>query len=129
MGIPWNERYFRPKAFEADGRLYAWLGVTWFKRRLMGLVQADPARPHGNAYFLGGRSLDHVRTFERRSRRSEVFHLIWLVVALLFLALSALSSGLSAAGAVVFAANFHCFLLQRYNRARVYRLLGRRTRG
>ena len=26
---------------------------------------------------------------------------------------------------VVFAANFHCFLLQRYNRARVYRVLER----
>jgi hypothetical protein len=32
-------------------------------------------------------------------------------------------------GAVVFAANFHCFLLQRYNRIRVYRVLNRGADG
>ena len=91
----------------------------------MGAVRVDPDRPTANAYVLGGRSLQAVRTFERKSRRSELVHLGGLVMALIFLALAAVAGGLFVAGAIVFAANFHCFLLQRYNRIRVYRVLER----
>jgi hypothetical protein len=119
------ERYFRPKAFERDGRLYAWLGVVRFKRVLTRLVTVDPDRPVTNGYALGGRSLADVRTFERISRRSEVIHLLGLALGVLFLCFTAVWGGLLVAGLLVLAANFHCFLLQRYNRARVYRLFER----
>ena len=122
------ERYFRPKAVELDGSLYAWLGVVRFKRILTSLVRVDPDRPVTNGYALGGRSLEDVRTFERISRRSEVIHLLGLILAVLFLGSSAVWGGLLVAGLLVFAANFHCFLLQRYNRARVYRVLARARR-
>ncbi len=120
-----SERYFRPKAAELDGRLYAWLGVVRFKRLLMSLVRVEPGRGTTNGYVLGGRSLDDVRTFERRSRRSEVIHGLGLAVSVVFLVLGAVVRGLLVAGVVVFAVNFHCFLLQRYNRVRVYRVLNR----
>ncbi len=124
-----TERYFRPKPFELDGRLYTWLGVALFKRLLMGAVRVDPAKPTANAYVLGGRSLDDVRRFERKSRRSELVHLGGLVMALIFLTFAAVVGGLFVAGAIVFVANFHCFLLQRYNRVRMYRVLDRGRAG
>lgn len=123
-----SERYFRPKAFELGGRVYEWLGVLPFKRALMGL--SGPAKPTANAYVLGGRSLDDVRDFERRSRRSEAIHGIGVLCGLLMLALGLASTCWSVAipGGVVLAANFHCFMLQRYNRIRIYRLFDRQPR-
>ncbi len=119
------ERYFRPKAIEIDGRLYRWLGVTLFKRMLMALVRPAPGQRRTNGYALGGFSLDEVRKHERLARRNEVVHLLGLVLATVFFTLTAIWGGLLVAGLVLVAANFHCFLLQRYNRARIYRILGR----
>ncbi len=119
------ERYFRPKSFEMDGRLYWWLGVLLFKRLLMHVAWVVPSRPATSACVLGGRSLDDVRQFEQRSRRSEIIHLIPLAMALAALSLSTFSGLLSVAGMLVLSTNLHCFLLQRYNRVRVYRILRR----
>ena len=124
---PLSERYFRPKAIEIDGRIFEWLGVVRFKRLLMGLLTVDAGRRRESAYVLSGRSLDDVRAFERRSRRSEVVHGLWLVVAVVFLVFGLWVRSLFVAGLVVLAANLHCFLLQRYNRVRVYRVLNRRA--
>ncbi len=117
-----SERYFRPKTIEFDGKPYEWLGVVQFKRMLMRFISVDPPRWAMNFYVLGGRSLEDVRVFEKRSRLSEVIHL-----PALFCALAAAWQGSWVLGTVVFAANFHCFLLQRYNRIRVYRVLNRRA--
>ncbi len=119
-----SEHYFRPKTIEFDGKPYEWLGVVQFKRLLMRFIPDDPARWAMNFYVLGGRSLEDVRMFEKRSRRSEVIHLL----ALLF-AIAAVWRGSWVPGTIVFATNFHCFLLQRYNRIRVYRVLNRRADG
>ncbi len=117
-----SERYFRPKAVEFDGKPYEWLGVVRFKRLLMRFASA--AQWTTSFYFLGGRSLEDVRVFEKRSRRSEVIHLVALLAALV-----GAGRGSWMLAAVVFAANFHCFILQRYNRIRVYRVLSRRLDG
>jgi hypothetical protein len=77
-----------------------------------------------NFYVLGGRALEDLRRFEKRSRRSEVIHGIVLLAALV-----ALGRGSWVPGIIVFATNFHCFLLQRYHRIRVYRVLNRRADG
>lgn len=121
------ELYFRPKAIELDGRLYEWLGVVWFKRRLMSVVSVDPSRPVENAYVLTGRNRESLLAFERRTRRSELIHLSGLALSILLLALGAWlgAMAIGVAGTVVFAANFHCFILQRYNRIRLYRVIDR----
>ncbi len=103
---------------------HEWLGVVQFKRLLMRFISVDPPRWAMNFYVLGGRSLEDVRVFEKRSRRSEVFHLPALLAALV-----AAGRGSWVLGGIVFAATFHCFLLQRYNRIRVYRVLNRRAHG
>ncbi len=118
------ERYFRPKAAELDGRLYEWLGVVRFKRVLMSVVRVDPGRRTTNGYVLGGRSLEDVRAFEKHTRRSEVIHLLGLAMGVAFLVVAVWFRGLLVPGLIVFGANFHCFCLQRYNRIRVYRVLG-----
>ena len=92
------ERYFRPKSFEMDGRLHRWLGVLLFKRILMSVVRVGPSRPAPNACVLGGRSLDDVRQFEQKSRRSEIIHLVPLAMALAVLSLSMFSGRWSVAG-------------------------------
>lgn len=124
-----SERYFRPKAIELDGRLYEWLGVLRFKRLLLGLVRPDPARPGESPYFLGGRGPADLRRFEKRTRRNELMHLPGLVLGLLLLGMVAArwNLGMCLAGALLVGGNFHCFILQRYNRIRIDRLL-RRTR-
>lgn len=121
-------------SFELDGRVYESPGVLRFKRYLMGLVSIDASRPSVNAYILAGRSAADVAGFERRARRSEAIHLFGLAVsiALLIGAVSLASWSLALSGAVVFFANFHCYILQRYNRARAWKLLrrmGDRARG
>ena len=123
-----SDLYFRPKAAELDGKLYEWLGVIRFKRFLMSLVRVDPKTPSANAYVLGGKRLEDVLAFERRTRRSELIHLAGLAASTVLLLLAAWLGALAigAAGAIVFAANFHCFILQRYNRIRILRVLDHR---
>ena len=124
MGLA--ERWFRPKKFESDGRLYRWLGVVAFKRLLMRVVRRSPTKPDTvNFHVLGGRSLRHVRESELKSRRSELIHLMGLAMGLLCLGLRAIDERLTIAAIIAFALNFPCFALQRFNRARFYRVLRR----
>ncbi|MCA8956923.1 MAG: hypothetical protein KDC87_12670 [Planctomycetes bacterium] len=122
------ERWFEPKGIELHGRVYEWLGVVRFKRVWMKLFKPDPNNPAGNAYVLGSTSLAAAQAFELRSRRSEMIHFGGLALGIVFLLCAAIAgvSSLAIAGLVVFFANFHCFILQRYNRIRIRRLLRRR---
>jgi Glycosyl-4,4'-diaponeurosporenoate acyltransferase len=120
------ERWFRRKTFETDGRLYRWLGVVAFKRLLMRVVRKSPAKPNTvNSHVLAGRSLRHVGEFEIKSRRSELIHLVGLAMGILCLGLRAIDDRLIIAAIIAFALNFPCFALQRFNRARIYRVLQR----
>ena len=120
--------YFRPRAFELNGKLYEWLGVLWFKRALMRLVRVNPENSTANGYVLGGRSPEHLRAFVKHTLRSELIHLGGLAVSALCLCLGAWSGrAILMAAVTIFAANFHCFLLQRYNRIRILRVLERAT--
>ena len=122
-----SELYFRPKGVEFDGRIYEWLAVVRFKQLLMKLVKADSSTPTPNAYVLGGRGLEKLLAFEGRTRRSEAIHLLGLIFSFVLLALAASRRawGPGVAGIVVFVANFPCFILQRYNRIRLLRVLDR----
>ncbi|MBK8975921.1 MAG: hypothetical protein IPM29_08330 [Planctomycetes bacterium] len=91
----------------------------------MGIVQVDPTRPCDIAYVLGGRSLQHVRAFERRARRSELIHPGGLVIGVVLIGLGAVVGGLTTAGFIVLAMNFRCFGLRRFDRARIHRPMWR----
>jgi hypothetical protein len=121
--------YFRPRGFERSGRLYRWLGVRVFKRELMKYVRVDSAGALSNAYLLTGRRPADIESFELRTRRSEMIHLCGLTFAVAFLALGIVGSRIMfIPAAILFIANFHCFILQRFNRARMLRVLDRATR-
>ena len=110
----------------ASSCLYRWLGVVAFKRLLMRVVRKSPTKPNTvNSHVLGGRSLRHVREFEIKSRRSELIHLVGLAMGMLCLGLRAIDDRLIIAAIIAFALNFPCFALQRFNRARIYRVLQR----
>ncbi len=128
LSMPLNF-YFRPRTCELNGKLYEWLGVLRFKRALMSVVRVNLENVTANGYVLGGRSPEHLRAFEKRTRRSELIHLGGLAVSALCLCLGVWSGrGMFVPAVVIFAANFHCFILQRYNRIRILRVLERASR-
>jgi len=95
----------------------------------MSRVCVDPGRSIANAYVLGGRSSEVLCAFEMHTRRSELIHLAGLAVSALCLCLGVWTGrGMLVPAVVLFAANFHCFALQRYNRIRILRVLERASR-
>jgi len=112
----------RLRAFERDGRVYErWLRIKAWKDAL----------PEAGSLFRGGFSkrgvVGHDRAylerFARETRRAERTH--WAILALspVFFAWNPwwLATAMAGYGVV---ANVPCLLVQRYNRARLERLLG-----
>ncbi|MBV8982092.1 MAG: hypothetical protein JO086_14410 [Acidimicrobiia bacterium] len=110
----------RPRAFEDDGRLYERTRIRRWKDRL----------PDAGALFSGGvskrhlrgRDADGLRDFAIETRRAELVH--WLVAAttpvFAFWNPPALLAAMAAYGVV---ANLPFIAIQRYNRARIIRVL------
>ena len=116
----------RLRPFEADGR--------WYERRLR--IGAWKRRiPEAGDFFEGGfskatllsRDAAHLERYVAETRRAEVTHWALVASAPLFLlwnppALAAVHLGYAVA------ANGPCIAIQRYNRARLLRVLARRRR-
>ncbi len=116
----------RLRAFESEGR--------WYERRLR--IEAWKRRiPEAGGFFDGGyskrslpsRDTADLERYAAETRRAEVTHWVLVASAPLFVlwnppALAAVQVGYAAA------ANLPCIAIQRYNRARLLRLLGRRRR-
>jgi glycosyl-4,4'-diaponeurosporenoate acyltransferase len=111
----------RPRAFERDGRVYERLGIRRWKGWL----------PELGALFTGGfakrsvsRDKAHVARFVRETRRAELVHWIVMVAA----PVSVLWNppwGVAVMFAYAIVANVPCVVVQRYNRARLRRVLAR----
>lgn len=117
---------FRLRRLEAGGRLYERaLHIRRWKRWL----------PEAGAVFRGGfdkgrlarRDDAHVRTYIGETRRAELGHWLAAVPAPLFFAFNPWYAGLVVVAYAV-AANGPCIASQRYNRARLQRLLAGRAR-
>ena len=111
---------YRLRAFERDGRIYERFGIKRWKDRL----------PEAGALFAGGISKRSVRTRDRgvlerfvvETRRAEWTHWTIMLVTPVFLVWNWWWVGLLML-AYALAANLPCLLVQRYNRARLTRLL------
>ena len=113
----------RLRGVERDGRLYERLGIRRWKDRL----------PEAGALFRGGVSKRHLpgrdpAALSRlvvETRRAEWVHRTLLAAGPLFLLWNPppLAAAMLAYGV---AANLPCLVVQRYNRARLLRVLGRR---
>lgn len=116
--------FTRPRAWERGGRAYARIGITRWKDRV----------PDAGAVFRGGtakrslvrRSDASLARFAAETRRAELVH--WSVAAIAPLFVLWNPPRIFAV-MVVYAvvANVPCVAIQRYNRARILRILERRA--
>jgi Glycosyl-4,4'-diaponeurosporenoate acyltransferase len=118
------ELYFRPKKWEGTGFIYELLGVLIFKKwvvkigRLTGQKSTKP-----NNYYLWQKDKDGIKKYERKTRYNEMMHLIGLLLPILGLIKGVNDNITLAILWFVLLINIHPFLLQRYNRIRIYRIL------
>lgn len=111
---------YRLRAVERGGRLYERLGIKRWKDRL----------PEAGALFTGGFSKRTVRTRDREvlerfvveTRRAEWTHWVIMLITPVFLVWNWWWVELLMV-VYALAANLPCLLVQRYNRARLTRLL------
>lgn len=114
---------FRLRSFEAGGRFYErWLGIKRWKDRL----------PEAGALFRGGLSKRRVGAADRpalerfaaETRRAELTHWLILAASPWFFLWNPWWLGLAMLG-YGFVANVPCLAVQRYNRARLLRMIPR----
>lgn len=113
-----SDAYFAPKQFEKNGTIYKLLGVHIFKRFLP--TFGDYAIRITGVSLLKGYSASELKNYEVLTRIYETIHLVAGILYLVFLPFSLISCS---ANLVI---NFYPIMVQRYNRARVYKILQRR---
>ena len=120
------ELYFKPKTWEGNGRFYELLGVRYFKKFVVKLGRQtgqNSAKP--NNYYLWNRSVEGMKQYERKTRYNEMMHLMGMIIPLIGLMIGENEVGMEIILWVIFAINVHPFLLQRYNRIRLYKAMGK----
>jgi glycosyl-4,4'-diaponeurosporenoate acyltransferase len=118
-----DNRLFRVRRFEAGGRFY---------ERVMRIKQWKDLLPDAGALFQGGvskqdlvgRDREHLERFAVETRRAELTHWLILAAAPWFLLWNPWWLGLAMVGYGI-VANVPCVAIQRYNRARLLRIIRR----
>jgi hypothetical protein len=119
------DSYHRLQQFEADGRLYRRLGVRVIKRFVVDGDYMNRSKRARTPGYRIVRTRSDAFGRERRSRTTEVAHLLHLLLLLPAIALATRAGRhWFAAGTILLLTGFDLYpiLLQRYNRARVQRL-------
>lgn len=127
-------RYFEPKCIELWGErpIYEFLGVRFFKRYLLP-TELLVKRMRGGKAMQGGQDVLKVelRRLEWETRRNEVIHLLALLLITCILVVRSPQLSLVQIF-LIFAINLYVnvypIFVQRYNRIRLVRLLGKCTR-
>lgn len=118
-------RYFALWDFERDGRFYERLGVRQFKRFATQGDFWNKRRRLSDTGFRNVRGFDSAIEWEARTRHNEVVHLCSLVVGLAIMAWLYSRREYAWLAAIFFAVlvwDIYPIMLQRYNRARIYRI-------
>lgn len=127
MSTRLKELYFAPKRWEMSGKLYEFFGIRFYKKWVPtgGEVQV---RRSGEKY-LKGRNMAAVLVFEQLTRKNEAAHVfLFLVYTGLGLLMSLLHVGFVLLFLILnILVNVYPIMLQRYNRARIYRMQQRYT--
>lgn len=122
-----SDAYFKPKPWERSGKIYEYFGSK-FTQRIIGknrLVRfLSEKAPIVTNYQLGGYTLKRAITFDRYSRISESIHALGLVLNArhMFDVVQGDDSFVWQAAALAFW-NINLIMLQRYNRARIYKVI------
>jgi glycosyl-4,4'-diaponeurosporenoate acyltransferase len=120
-----NNFYARPKNWERDGRAY---------ERVFAIKLWKDKLPDAASWFRGGfakanlraASLEFLERFLRETWRGEIVHWLALLALPIFCVWNPWWAVLVNVAYAV-AANLPCILVQRYNRARLRRLLAKRS--
>ncbi len=120
--------YYWPRHWEISGHVYRRLGVWWFKRLTPDgdFIVRKVRRLVPDYRAIGGRG--GLSAFELQTRRSEQGHLIMLLVTVPAVLYAAYNGWLVIAAWLLIGnliINFYPIMVQRYNRARTHRILGR----
>lgn len=128
-----KEAYFRSRDFEGKGGIYESLGVKFIQKMVMNTAgkigKMGGLHRCANTYFLAdGRSLVNLETYRKGTRLNETLHGIQIPLNLLWIAgyladEKYVCSGIWAGFLVL---NASMVMLQRYNRARVEKVIERR---
>lgn len=119
--------YFRPKKFEADGKIYEKLGIKAFRKLVlinMSLIlKLTGMKKHKNGvfnYYLENPTIDKMKRFEMwGTRLNESWHLF----AGMQSTMGFIANPSDKVALVATMINLYCVFLQRYNRCRIYKLL------
>ena len=118
------EFYFKPKKWERSGLIYKKLGVLTFKKMVTKLGKKTgqkSSRP--NNYYIWQKDLEGIKQYEQKTRYNELMHFAGMFLPTLGLLKGGGDLATQTVLWAVLLLNIHPFLLQRYNRARIYRLL------
>jgi len=127
--------YFKPKFFEKSGKLYETLGVKYVQKAIMGtagrVLRAIGIDKISGNYFIGKkRDLESLKSYENGTRINELIHTP-LTIILANNTINSLAEenyGNAAVTGVIGLVNAGCTMLQRYNRARVDKVIERSKR-
>jgi hypothetical protein len=111
--------------FERDGRFYERLGIRWFKRFAAQGDYWNQRRRRSDQGFRHVKDLNSALEWEARTRFNEIVHLCSLVVGVILMVWLCLRSEyawLVAVAFVVILWDVYPIMLQRYNRARIWRI-------
>ena len=111
--------------FELDGRFHERLGIRWFKRFAAQGDYWNQRRRRSDPGFRHVKDLNSALEWEPRTRFNEIVHLCSLVVGvvlMVWLFLRSEYAWLVAVALVVILWDVYPIMLQRYNRARIWRI-------
>jgi len=124
--------YFRPKFFEKSGKLYEALGVKYSQKAILGtfgkVIISIRGYKSAGEYFIGKkRDLKSLRIYEKRTKFNELIHApqVVLNVGMLEHYISEENYGWAVFWGGLLVLNTSFVILQRYNRARVDKLIKR----
>ncbi|PTM57775.1 hypothetical protein [Desmospora activa] len=133
LDIIFGDQYFRVKRWEQEGKIYESIGINHFKKKLLLIAKKRRNEFPFKNYFLTEYSIDGLKAFERKTRKSERAHLLIAVVMLLYtLRIAMFINGIFDVLFLLFflllniIINIYPFCLQRYNRIRINQLLNKR---
>ena len=119
---PLTSSYYDPKSWERSGEIYRYLGVDFFRKLLVWIGWEKLIRK-SSPIEKNTKALVHLHY---QTKRSEIDHLIILIIVLAFNVFVAIQYGILKSMSLLILnviLNLYPILLQRYNRPRIERAL------
>lgn len=127
-----DEKYYKIKHFEQDGKIYEYLGIKRFRKALLHIAKDRKDEVPFKNYFLTEYSVNAIKKYEQMSRKSEKSHVIIATVMLLYtVRIGVFIKDIFDIMFLLFftlvniITNIYPIFLQRYNRIRIQKILNK----